>query len=84
LVWDKGYKVVNVDIVIMAEEPKLAGYRSKMMDHIAQVLNISRSQVGIKATTCEGLGSIGRAEGIYSQAIALIQKKGSHEYESKS
>lgn len=75
LVWEKGYKVVNTDIVIMAEAPKLAGYRAMMQEKISEALNVTRQQVGIKATTCEGLGAIGRSEGIYAQAVVLIEKR---------
>ncbi|MBK9294481.1 MAG: 2-C-methyl-D-erythritol 2,4-cyclodiphosphate synthase [Oligoflexia bacterium] len=75
MVWEKGYKVVNTDIVIMAEAPKIAGYRAMMCEKISEALNINRHCVGIKATTCEGLGAIGRSEGIYAQAIVLLKEK---------
>jgi 2-C-methyl-D-erythritol 2,4-cyclodiphosphate synthase len=74
-VWARGYKVVNVDVVIMADEPKIAPHREKMCEVIAPVLNIEKTAVSIKATTCEGLGAIGRKEGIMTQAVVLLEKK---------
>lgn len=75
MIWNKGYAVVNADIVIMAEAPKLSGYRTKMRHIIAEILNVTRWDVGVKATTCEGLGAIGREEGIYAQAVVMLRKR---------
>ena len=72
---DDGYKVVNVDAVILAEEPKLLDYKRKMRFHIAYELAIDESQVNIKATTNEGLGFIGNKQGIACYATVLIDKK---------
>ena len=77
MIWAKGFVVVNVDIMVMAEEPKLSGYRTKMRHKIAEVLNVTRFDVGLKATTCEGIGTIGRREGIYAQAVVLLMKRNS-------
>ena len=74
LVNDDGYKVVNVDIMILAEEPKLTEYKPKMKFHIAFELAIDESQVNIKATTNEGLGFIGKKEGIACYATVLLMK----------
>lgn len=75
MIWDKGYEVVNADIVIMAEAPKIAGHRTKMREKIAEIMNVTKYDVGVKATTCEGLGAIGRSEGIYAQAVVLLKKR---------
>jgi 2-C-methyl-D-erythritol 2,4-cyclodiphosphate synthase len=75
MVWARGFKIVNVDLVMMAEEPKLSPFRDSMAELLAPILNIERSCVGIKATTCEGLGSIGRKEGLMAQAVVLLEKK---------
>ena len=75
MVWDKGHKIVNVDVVIMAEEPKISPHRVDMIKKIAAVMNVNKNQVGVKATTCEGLGAVGRREGIFAQAVVLLEKR---------
>ncbi len=70
----KGYYVVNVDSVIIAQAPKLAAYRQSMQNNIAHVLHIPPSDVNIKATTTEGLGIFGRGEAIGAKTVALIEK----------
>jgi 2-C-methyl-D-erythritol 2,4-cyclodiphosphate synthase len=74
-VWALGYGVVNTDIVIMCEAPKLSPYREAMCANIAALINVEVHCVSVKATTCDGLGSIGRKEGIAAQAIVLLEKK---------
>jgi 2-C-methyl-D-erythritol 2,4-cyclodiphosphate synthase len=74
-VWAKGFRILNVDVVIMTEEPRISSHREKMQEHIAPLLNIDKSAVGIKATTCDGLGAIGRKEGVMTQAVVLLEKK---------
>jgi 2-C-methyl-D-erythritol 2,4-cyclodiphosphate synthase len=70
-----GFAVVNLDATLMAEEPKLQPYRGEMVQNLARVLGISPDFVSIKATTTEGLGFIGRGEGIAALCVALIDKK---------
>ena len=70
-----GYQVLDIDCVIMAERPRLAGYRDAMRESLAQALGLDRQSIGIKATTHEGLGAIGRGEGIAATAVALLQTK---------
>jgi len=72
---EKGYIVNNIDSTIMAEEPKMAPYIQLMKERISEALDISIHQVNIKATTMEGLGFVGRKEGIAAQAIASIDRK---------
>jgi 2-C-methyl-D-erythritol 2,4-cyclodiphosphate synthase len=72
---DDGYKVSNVDVMILAQEPKLAEYKPKMKFHIAFELAIDESQVSVKATTNEGLGFVGRKEGIACYATVLMRKE---------
>ena len=67
-----GLKVVNVDCVLLAEEPKIKVYKPAMRKKIAKALNIEKTQVNIKATTCEGLGAIGRGEGMSAYATVLL------------
>ena len=75
-VWERlsaaGYQVGNVDLTLIAEAPKIAPYVPQMRALIAQVLHIEPVRVGIKATTNEGLGSLGRGEGIAAHAVAAI------------
>jgi 2-C-methyl-D-erythritol 2,4-cyclodiphosphate synthase len=68
----KGFSVVNIDATIMAEAPKLSAYHDSMRKNIAATLDIDISCVGVKATTTEGLGMIGRGEGIAAMSVALI------------
>ena len=71
---EAGWTVENVDVVILAQEPKLQAYKPKMKYYIAQLLNISQSQVNIKAGTNEGLGFIGAKEGIAAYAVVLLRE----------
>ncbi len=74
-IWGKGYKIINTDIVIMAEEPRLSSYKEGMQSHIAALLNLEKNAVSVKATTCDRLGFIGRKEGVMVQAVVLLEKK---------
>lgn len=71
----KGYSIGNIDSVIVAEAPKLSTYIEKMKRNIADTLGISSDDVGIKATTNEGLGFEGRMEGISAYAVVGIFKE---------
>ena len=64
--------VENIDLTILAQAPKIAPYREAIRRRIAQLLEIAADRVNIKATTTEGLGFLGRAEGIAAQAVALL------------
>lgn len=70
----KGYTISNVDLTIIAQQPKLAPYIQQMRDNLAIDLGIDIDCVSVKATTTEHLGFTGRSEGIAAQASALIQK----------
>ena len=72
---DKGYKIGNIDSVIIAQQPKMAPFIDSMRVRIAQVLEIDVEQVGVKATTTEHLGFEGRKEGISSSSVAILFKK---------
>ena len=69
-----GWRVNNIDCSIVAEKPKIAPYISQMKEVIADKLQIDQSQCGIKATTPEGLGALGRGEGIMAFATVLLTK----------
>ncbi|SHG92109.1 2-C-methyl-D-erythritol 2,4-cyclodiphosphate synthase [Thermosyntropha lipolytica DSM 11003] len=67
-----GFKVVNIDSTVVAEEPRLAPYIDLMRRNIAQALEIDWSRISVKATTTEGLGFEGEKRGISAQAVALL------------
>ncbi|MCX6835100.1 MAG: 2-C-methyl-D-erythritol 2,4-cyclodiphosphate synthase [candidate division Zixibacteria bacterium] len=70
---DAGYSVIgNVDCIVMAERPHLSEYIDTMRRRLADILDISIDVVSIKATTCEGLGFVGREEGIAASAVCII------------
>ncbi len=75
LLSDRGYRVVNVDIMVLAEKPKLAPFKSRMVHLLARELQVTEADVSIKATTMERMGFIGREEGIAVQAVALIDSR---------
>ena len=70
----RGYRVGNVDVTIHAEEPRLAPHIDAMRDNIAALLGVAADAANVKATRGEGLGPIGRAEGIAAQAVVLLEK----------
>lgn len=76
IVWDElkaqGWKVVNLDSTVLLETPKLSPHISQMKENIARVLGITVEDVGIKATTTEKLGFVGRKEGILAQSVVLL------------
>lgn len=74
LVKEKGYTVVNLDSVVVAQRPKLSPYIEKMKENISSVLAILPSQVSVKATTTERLGFEGREEGISAYAVVLLKQ----------
>ena len=69
-----GYRPLQLDSVVIAEAPKLAPYIGEMRERIAGALGLPVGTVSVKATTCEGLGPLGRGEGIAAWAVALIRK----------
>jgi 2-C-methyl-D-erythritol 2,4-cyclodiphosphate synthase len=74
LVKKKGFKVVNIDAVIAAEEPKIHPHRELIRKNIAKILNVDIDRVGIKGKTKEGLGFVGKKEGIEVYAVALLEE----------
>jgi len=70
----RGFKIVNIDVTIIAQGPKLSPFIPEMRKRLNQALGVESTQVTIKATTSDGLGFIGRGEGISAQAVALIQR----------
>lgn len=70
---EKKYCLVNLDTVICAQAPKLAPYMKSMLESLARVLQVESHQVNIKVKSGEGIGMIGREEGIAVLAVCLIQ-----------
>lgn len=66
-------RVVHVDATVMAEAPKLSPYRQAMCERLARVLEVPVQGVSIKATTLEGMGALGRREGIAALAVATVE-----------
>jgi 2-C-methyl-D-erythritol 2,4-cyclodiphosphate synthase len=67
--------IANVDVTIIAQQPRLAPHRDAMVASIAKLLQVPQGHVNVKATTTDHLGFIGRAEGICAMAIVLVQNK---------
>jgi len=74
-VGDAGYRVVNCDLTLIAEAPKLAPYSSSIRRRLADLLETEVDAVGLKATTNEKLGWIGRGEGMAAVAVVLLKRK---------
>ncbi|MDP3789507.1 MAG: 2-C-methyl-D-erythritol 2,4-cyclodiphosphate synthase, partial [Candidatus Omnitrophota bacterium] len=64
------WRINNVDVIVILEEPKIEPFKNKMRSSIAEVLKIEDDKVNIKATTTEGIGSLGRGEAVAAQAVA--------------
>ncbi|MCA9316119.1 MAG: 2-C-methyl-D-erythritol 2,4-cyclodiphosphate synthase [Planctomycetes bacterium] len=72
----RGLEPCHVDATVVAERPRLAPYRSAMVERIASLLGLETSAVNVKATTHEGLGALGRGEGIAAMAVASLREAG--------
>ncbi|MFC1973996.1 2-C-methyl-D-erythritol 2,4-cyclodiphosphate synthase [Chloroflexota bacterium] len=70
-----GWRIGNIDVVVIAERPFLRNFIGQMRQNVGQALSIDERQVGIKATTTEGLGFTGREEGISAYAVAIVEQK---------
>jgi 2-C-methyl-D-erythritol 2,4-cyclodiphosphate synthase len=75
LVQEKGYAVENVDATVIAQVPRLSPYLDSMQETLARHLGLNKACVSIKAKSPDGLGAIGRAEGIAAQAVVLLSQK---------
>ena len=75
LMFSKGYKVENLDVTVILQEPRLSPDWEEMREKIATVLKVNKSQISLKATTTEGMGFTGRREGMAAQAVVLLKEK---------
>ena len=74
---ERDWKVVNADVCLIGERPKLAPHRQAMRERIAPILGVAVEDLNVKATTTEKLGFTGRGEGLAAQAVALIERSNS-------
>lgn len=75
---DAGFHVVNVDCIVFAERPKLLPYNLAIRERIAELLGLTPAEVGLKAKTGEGVGSIGSGQVIMAQCVALLEQSDNH------
>jgi len=71
---DAGWELVNADVVLIGEEPRLAPHRDAMRARLASALGVEAERVAVRATTTDGLGFTGRGEGLAAQAVALLRR----------
>lgn len=76
LIEERNYQVINADITILTESPRIAPWAERMAERIAELLHIARSCISIKGKTNEGLGWIGRGEGLAVMAVTLLDQIG--------
>lgn len=74
LIQENGYRVVNVDAVIILEQPKIGPWRDAIRKNVAEVLGIEMERVGLKAKTAEGMGPVGEGMAAEAQAVALVAR----------
>jgi 2-C-methyl-D-erythritol 2,4-cyclodiphosphate synthase len=74
LLRNSGWRVANVDAVVICEEPRIAPHRAVMKARVASALGVGPEQVGLRGTTTEGMGFTGRREGIAAHAVALMER----------
>ena len=75
LIRKRGFRIVNIDATVVAESPKIAPYRERMIDGLSQALKMERAALSVKATTNEKFGPAGRSEAIQAYAVALIDER---------
>jgi len=73
-VHDAGWRLANVDVTVVCQQPKLTPYRERMRTRLAEALHVGVDAVGLKATTTEGMGFEGRGEGISAAAVCLLER----------
>ncbi len=70
---ERGFSVVNIDATLLAQDPKIAPYKDRMVKNLATALDVDAEQVNVKATTEEGLGFTGDGSGMAAHAVALVE-----------
>jgi 2-C-methyl-D-erythritol 2,4-cyclodiphosphate synthase len=74
MIREAGWELGNADVTVILDQPKLNAHIPAMKENLALVMGIEEDQISIKATTSEGMGFVGRREGISAMAVALIQQ----------
>jgi 2-C-methyl-D-erythritol 2,4-cyclodiphosphate synthase len=74
LLRSRGWRLVNADLTLLAEAPRLVSHRSAILSNIAADLGVDAHRINVKASTCEGLGALGRAEGLACHAVVLLSR----------
>ena len=72
LLYEHRYRLVNADLTVLAEAPRLGTHRAQMRANVAADLETTPDRINVKATTCEGLGALGRGEGLACHAVVLL------------
>jgi 2-C-methyl-D-erythritol 2,4-cyclodiphosphate synthase len=75
LLGQAGWTIVNADLTLLAEAPRIAAHRDAIVANVARALNVALNRVNLKATTTEKLGFIGRGDGLAAQAVVLLQRE---------
>jgi len=74
LMRERGWRLVNADLTLLAEAPRLGVHRTQIRANIAEALDSTPDRINVKATTCEGLDAIGRVEGLACHAVVLLAR----------
>ena len=74
LVKEEKYQISNVDVTILLQKPKLRNYIDSMRDTLSNIMDINKSQISVKATTTEGLGFVGREEGVAAHCVCILKQ----------
>jgi 2-C-methyl-D-erythritol 2,4-cyclodiphosphate synthase len=75
MIRNKGFSIRNIDTIIFAEAPKISPFHKQMQENLAHAVEVDAGCINIKATTTEGLGTIGKGEGIAAMSIALLEEE---------
>jgi 2-C-methyl-D-erythritol 2,4-cyclodiphosphate synthase len=75
-VGEAGFRVVNVDCIVFAEQPKLTPHKRAMRERIAMLLGLTPAEIGLKAKTGEGMGAVGGGQAMMAQCVALLERIG--------
>ena len=74
MVEERGFRIGNIDVTLVAERPKIALHIAQMQENIARTAAVEKDRISIKATTAEGLGFVGKGEGIAAHAVVLVEE----------
>lgn len=74
LIQEEKCKISNVDVTILLQKPKLRNYIDSMRDILSNIMEINKSQISVKATTTEGLGFVGREEGVAAHCVCILKQ----------